>query len=393
MNVSAERILLVESNPDIRELIAHQALQPLGYQVQIADDASAAIMLAAQSTPDLVIVDLNLTGLSGKDLLVAFNSQGLQVPVIVIAEKGQENKVIQAFRLGGTDYLLWPARETEVVSAVERGLKQVRERHIRQRLDLQLKETNQELQRSVRELTTIFAVGKAVISITDQRVLFNKIVEGMLYVADADYGWLLLREERTRTFVLTAQRNLPDYWAMKMGQPLDDWVSPLVALSGETLAINGEPLKRFKLSSLGLSAVAVPVKIQQEVLGLLMAVRKADRAFEGTVQSLLEAMADYASISIVNTHLFRALQEGADTVQADERKKVEQLQGMLRELQSILQLATYPVDLLLTGKKNKLSQEQQKALNTVQSSLKQALQLVAINQIHQAGKTTRSENG
>jgi DNA-binding response OmpR family regulator len=393
MNVSAERILLVESNPDIREVIANQALQPLGYQVQIADDASAAIMLAAQFTPDLAIVDLNLTGLSGKDLLVAFNSQGLQVPVIVIAEKGQENNVIQAFRLGGTDYLLCPARETEVVSAVERGLKQVRERRIRQRLDLQLKETNQELQRSVRELTTIFAVGKAVISITDQRVLFNKIVEGMLYVADADYGWLLLRDERTRTFVLTAQRNLPDTWAMKIGQPLDDGISQLVALSGETLAINGEPLKRFKLSSLGLSAVAVPVKIHQEVLGQLMVVRKTDRAFEGTVQSLLEAMADYASISIVNTHLFRALQEGADTAHADEKKKVEQLHEMLQELQSILQLATYPIELLITGKKSKLSQEQQNALKTVQSSLKQALQLITINQLPQAGKTTQSENG
>ena len=281
MNESAEHILLVESDPDIRELIVRQALQPLGYQVQVADDASAAIMQAAKSPPDLVIVDLNLIGLSGKDLLVAFNSQGLQVPVIVIAEKGQENQVIQAFRLGGTDYLLWPAREAEVVSAVERALKQVRESRARQRLDLQLKETNQELQRSVRELTTIFAVGKAVITITDQRVLFDKIVEGMVYVADADYGWLLLRDERTRTFVLTAHRNLPDSWARKTGQALDDGVSSLVALSGETLAINGEPLKRFKLSALGLSAVAVPVKIHQEVIGLLVVVRKADRAFEG----------------------------------------------------------------------------------------------------------------
>jgi len=213
--------------------------------------------------------------------------------------------VIQAFRLGGTDYLLWPAREAEVVSAVERALKQVRESRARQRLDMQLKETNQELQRSVRELTTIFAVGKAVISITDQRVLFDKIVEGMVYVADADYGWLLLRDERTRTFVLTAHRNLPDSWAKKTGLALDDGVSSLVALSGETLAINGEPLKRFKLSALGLSAVAVPVKIHQEVIGLLVVVRKADRAFEGTVQSLLEAVADYASISLV-IHIYSA---------------------------------------------------------------------------------------
>ena len=367
--------MLVESDPDIRELIVYQALQPLGYQVQVADDASAAIMQAAKESPDLVIVDLNLIGLSGKDLLVAFNSQGLQVPVIVIAEKGQENQVIQAFRLGGTDYLLWPARETEVVSAVERALKQVRERRARQRLDLQLKETNQELQRTVRELTTIFAVGKAVISITNQQVLFDKIVEGMVYVADADCGWLLLREERTKAFILTAQRYLPDSWAKKKGQTLDDGISSLVALSGETLAINGEPLKRFKLSMLGHSAIAVPVKIHQEVIGLLVVVRKADRAFEGTVQSLLEAVADYTSISLVNTHLFRALQEGAGNAQAGEKKIEEQLLEMQREMQTVLQSATYPLELLLAGKIGKLSQEQKKALETVQSSLSKARQL------------------
>jgi len=61
-------------------------------------------------------------------------------------------------------------------------------------------------------------------------------------------------------------------------------------------------------------------------------------------------VADYASISLVNTHLFRALQEGADNAQADGKKKEEQFQEMQQEMQSALQSATYPIDLLLTGK-------------------------------------------
>ncbi len=381
MSTPTERILLVESDPEIRELIVHEALEPLGYQVQVADDASSAIMQAARFTPDLVIVDLNLTGLSGKDLLVAFNSQGLQAPMIVIAEKGQENNVIQAFRLGGTDYLLWPAREAEVVSAVERALKQVRETHVRQRLDLQLKETNRELQRSVRELTTIFAIGRAVISIKDQRALFNKIVEAMVYVADADYGWMLLREEKTREFVLTAHHALPASWAKKMGRSLEDGVSSLVALSGESLSINGEPLKRFKISSLGSSALVVPVKIQQEVIGLLVVVRKADRVFEGTVQSLIEAMADYTSISLVNSHLFRALQDGSEPSQTSEKKKLEEIQEMIQEVQTLIQSTTYPIELLLSGKFGSLSPEQQKALETAKTSMERALQLFTTKRV------------
>ena len=378
MNESADCILLVESDPNIRELIANQALNPLGYRVLVPQDASAAIMQLARSTPDLVIVDLNLVGLSGKDLLVAFNSQGLQVPIIVIAEKGQEAQVIHAFRLGATDALLWPVREAEVVSAVERALKQVHERRQRQQVDQQLKQANQELQRSVRELTTIFAVGKAVLSTTDQQVLFQKIVEAMLYVADADYGWLLLRDERSHTFILNAHCNLPEPWASKVGQPLEDGVSSLVALSGETLAINGEPLKRFRLSALGHSAMAVPVKIQAEVIGLLVVIRKADRAFEGTVQSLVEAVANYTSISIVNTHLFRALQGGSDSALASEKKKLARYLDLQREMQTVLQSAGYPLDLLLTGKIGKLSPDQMAALKSSQSALQRAMQLAGI---------------
>jgi DNA-binding response OmpR family regulator len=71
-----ERILLVENDPDISDLIARQVLQPLGYQVDIVTDAGAALKKAFQTPPDLVIANLNLPGLSGKDLLVALTSQG-----------------------------------------------------------------------------------------------------------------------------------------------------------------------------------------------------------------------------------------------------------------------------------------------------------------------------
>ena len=49
MALSQEKILLVESNPDIHNLISKQTLKPLGYQVYIVEDGSQAIREAAQS--------------------------------------------------------------------------------------------------------------------------------------------------------------------------------------------------------------------------------------------------------------------------------------------------------------------------------------------------------
>jgi len=375
-----ERILIVERDPDISDFLARQVLKPLGFNVQIVSDASNAIHQAIQLSPDLIISDVNLPGLSGKDLLVALNAQGLKMPVIVIAGKGDENTVIQAFRLGASDYLLWPARETEIISAVERALKQVREARERQLLDSQLKEANEQLHQRVRELTTLFGVGKAVVSITDQRVRFDKIVEGMLYVAEADFSYLLLREENSKTFLLSAHRNLPEAWAKKVGQPFDDGISSLVALSGETLAIDGEPLKRFKVAGLGQSAVVVPIKIQKEVIGLLVVIRKEKQAFDRNMQVLLEAVADYASISLLHARLFRALQETAEAAQNGEKRKYELLQSLRQEVMDNLRPVVYPLGLLMTGKMGALTDEQQQALQTAQVAIQRVLQIVSEKQ-------------
>jgi DNA-binding response OmpR family regulator len=289
---SNEKILVVESDPDISDLIIRQTLKPFGYQVSLDTDGASAIRDANQIKPDVLIVNLNLPGLSGKDLLVALSSQGVSLPMIVMAEKGQEDHIIQAFRLGASDYLLLPLREAELLACVERALKQVRDARARETLDAQIKRTNTELQRRVRELNTTFAVGRAVMSITDQRVLFDKIVEAVINVTEADLGWLTLKDDKTKAFLLAAQRNLPEALAKKMGQPFDDGLSPLVAASVETLSIQGQALQQFKISALGKSAMVVPVKVKNEALGLLTVVRTSDRPFGESEHALSEGIAD-----------------------------------------------------------------------------------------------------
>lgn len=316
---SGERILIVESDPDISDLIARQALQPLGYDTGVVGEAATAIRQAVQTPPDLIIANLNLPGLSGKDLLTALTSQGISAPLVVVAEKGDEQSVIQAFRLGAVDALFWPAHDAEVVRVVERALQQTREARARQKLGQQLDATHLELERKLREMTTILGIGRAVISINDQRQLFDRILEGALQVAEADLGWLMLRDEKSKSYLLTAYRNLPAGWAKKLNQPMDDGISALVALSGESLTIHGAPLEKFKVAALGKSAAVLPLKVQTEVIGLLVVVRKVDREIDKNGQSLLEAMTDFAAISLVNARLFRAIAETTEAGRLNEK--------------------------------------------------------------------------
>jgi signal transduction histidine kinase/DNA-binding response OmpR family regulator len=371
-----ERILLVESDPEMSDLIARQTLMPLGYQVKVVFEASQAIKEAVHYAPDVILTDLNLPDLSGKDLLVALGSQALDVPVVVIAERGLEGDVIQAFRLGAADYLRRPVREAEVVSAVERVLKQVRARREREALARQLNQANQELQRRVRELTTIFAVGKAVTSITNQRELLDKVVEGAVFICEADSGWLLLRDDRGKSYILSACLNLPKSIKAKIGQPWEDGISSLVALSGEALSIHGEPLKRFKVSSLGQSILVVPIKVKREVVGLLVVLRKKPEPFKEASQALLEGVADYASISLVNAHLFKALEERvsksqivAENAQLNERIKNDLLADAQEELLCTLDDSRTKLMGLLKQADGNLDQIHKRVLQEVQGQL------------------------
>lgn len=372
-----EKILVVESDPNICDLIARQALAPLGYQVSLAADGPGAIRQTIQQQPDIIILNVALPGLSGKDFMVALSSQGLNMPMIVMAEKGQEAQIIQAFRLGASDYLLLPVREAEVVSCVERALKNIREAREREKLDAQIKQANAELQRRVRDLSTIFAVGRAVISITDQRVLFDKLVEAVTSVTEADMGWLTLKDEKTRAFILAAHRNLPEGFAHKIGQPLDDGIGNLVAMSVETLALHGQPIQKFKIASLGRSAMVVPVKVKNEAIGLLTVVRKAEKPFGDSEQTLTGAIADYASISLVNARLFRALAQSVEAAQNGENRKNDALQRLSKEMETNLTTALYPLDLVVGEKMGSLTAAQKKALETTQATLKRLVMIAS----------------
>jgi two-component system, NtrC family, sensor kinase len=366
---TGDRILLVENDPEISDLIARQTLRSVGYQVDVVSDSSSAIKKALQTPPDLIIANLNLPGLTAKDLLYALASQGVDIPLLVIAGKGQEHDIIQAFRLGAADYLIWPSRDAEVLAAVEHVLKRVHETRDRRQLNLQVSEMNQEMQRKVRELTAIINIGKAVISITDQRFLFQKIVDGALKVAGANIAWLLVRDQESRAFLLTAQRGLPEAWAKKMNMPVDDGVSALVSLSGETLALAGEPLLQFRIVNLGKSVCVVPIKIQKEVIGMLIVVRREAHPFTKTEQTLLEAVADYASISLVNARLFRALNDTANTSRDIQKRQNAVLEAVRTSVAEEVRAAIHSVDFLLTGMPGPLSEEQSKALQTTRAAL------------------------
>ena len=119
-----DRILVVEDEPDIAALVAYQ-LAHAGFQVRTANSGHEAMRAIESETPDLVILDLMIPEISGKDLLRMLRSrrETEQIPVIILTARGEEHDRVQGFELGADDYIPKPFSPKEMVLRVKAVLR------------------------------------------------------------------------------------------------------------------------------------------------------------------------------------------------------------------------------------------------------------------------------
>ncbi len=133
---------------------------------------------------------------------------------------------------------------------------------------------------------------------------------------------------------------------------------------------------KLRVASLGGSVCAVPVKARSEVIGMLVVMRRDRRPFEKEAQVLLEAVADYVSISLVNARLFGALNHSIRTSQEAEKRQVVHLKSLHSQLVRDLKSAVQPIDLMLAERTGKLSEPQREALMTTRTALQRLARTV-----------------
>ncbi|MBI9050450.1 MAG: response regulator [Anaerolineaceae bacterium] len=374
-----DTILVVTEDPQIIDLVANQALNAAGYQTVTANDASTAETKIHEIEPDLLLVDHDLSGVSAKDLLVILKSSGIDIPVIIMAKKGKEAEIIQSFRLGATDYLLFPVRETEVLSAVDRVLRQLHNQRKRARLEAQINQANEALQERVDQLTSMYSIGKTFTSTTDEAVLFEKVMDSAIEMTNANLGWFLLKDEATKDFILVAHRNLPKEMAKKLHQKWDDGISLLVAKTSKVLSMHGEAIKRFTISRLGMSILVVPILAQSNVIGLLVTMKKEAQPFKDSQQSLLEAIADYASIALDNARVFLAVEERMRALESTQKisQKIDprMVQKVSREQRSSIEAILDSVERLANRPASHWATRSRRDLITLQEQVQQLIRL------------------
>jgi K+-sensing histidine kinase KdpD len=399
METRMEHILLVESDPQICQLIADQTLSPLGYRVDVFASASPLIGDFEKYSPDLVITNLYLPGISGKDLMVALTAQGINVPFIVITPKGHEIDALQAFRLGAVNFLSTPIREAEVVNVVEDTLRQLRRRNELENYSRQLDQTKVGMERRVRDFTEIFSISKLVSSIANQQLIYEKITNAAFQVTEADTAWMLVFEGKNERFILRACLNTDEAMHSMIKLPYEDGISSIVALSGQVVSIHGESLKQFKLPNGVESVLVVPIKKKEQVTGMLVVARKTSLPFNKEQQSMLEMIAEYSSILLENALRFQLLEQRLSylqqsgihaTIDADIKNDLLLQAG--RELHQPLKILMENLEILSGQVDQQFSPKQASALNIIQEEAEILVDIVdSIKSIYQGSPSRTME--
>jgi DNA-binding NarL/FixJ family response regulator len=116
-------VMLVEDNPDYRDSIA-MALRAVPDIILTSQFGTAEIALRslqgapAKEIPDLVLLDLNLPGLSGIDALPWFKRYSPKTPVIILTQSNHEADVLTAISAGATGYLLKASSRDQIIAGI-----------------------------------------------------------------------------------------------------------------------------------------------------------------------------------------------------------------------------------------------------------------------------------
>jgi PAS domain S-box-containing protein len=319
--VTQKRVLVIEDSPDTQKMLVEQVIEPLGYQPIVAWDGEEGLELSLEKRPHLILLDMRLPKMDGLDVLKELQERQSDIPVIFITAFEATEIVIEAFRLGARDYVVKPIDPKKMQETLQHVLSANRLREERDHLTQQLLDANEQLERQLQELNTIYTIGRAVTSLLDLDKVLNRVVEAAVYVANAEEGLLLLLDRMTGELYLRAAKDVDEDVVQNLHLHVDDSIAGRAVNTDRPVLICGERTK-IATGYLVQALLYLPLRVPgRGVIGILgVANREAGRSFSERDVFLLSALADYAAIAIQNAGLY-------ETVEVERAK----LEAVLRE--------------------------------------------------------------
>jgi two-component system phosphate regulon response regulator PhoB len=138
MAADQPRVLVVEDEPAQREVLAYN-LEAEGFKVARAETGDEALLLVEEETPDLIVLDWMLPGVSGIEVCrrVKSKSETRSIPIIMLSARSEEVDRVRGLETGADDYVIKPYSVVELMARVRSQLRRTRPTTVGQRLEFQ----------------------------------------------------------------------------------------------------------------------------------------------------------------------------------------------------------------------------------------------------------------
>lgn len=122
--MSKERLLIIEDDEDIRELIRFNLVKD-GFRVTCVNEGTSAMKAIQTETYDLVLLDLMLPDIQGLDIckLLRRDPKTASLPVIIVTAKGEDADVVVGLEVGADDYIIKPFSPRVLLARVQAVLR------------------------------------------------------------------------------------------------------------------------------------------------------------------------------------------------------------------------------------------------------------------------------
>lgn len=348
-----EHILVVDDDLLTREFLKDY-LEASGFTAVCCSSAKEALEMLEEEKFQLIVSDINMPEMDGIAFFGALREMGSETPVIFLTGSDRIDNVVQAMKLGASDYIFKRKEmgETLLISvekALEKRHLELENRRLLEDLKRfnaeltrrveeateELRAANQQLTKGMEELSMLHDVSRAISSLMEYRFLLNLIMQKTKDVLRAEASSLLvLSEDGTELVFEVAQGSRGERvksFTVKLGQG----ISGHVAQTGESVLIDDayedprfDPSYDQKTGFRTKSVMCVPLLVKDRVIGVCQIInKKSGGSFTRDELELFKAIAGAAAVAIENTRLYekerKAAQELREALQRERWLSIE----------------------------------------------------------------------
>ena len=125
MELTGETILVVDDDPYIQQALEDR-LASLGHGVLVSADGKEALEIVERERPQLVLLDIEIPGMKGLDVLKEIRRRELDIPVIMITAYGSIDMAVQAMKEGAYDFIPKPFKSGHIGLVVRKAIERQR---------------------------------------------------------------------------------------------------------------------------------------------------------------------------------------------------------------------------------------------------------------------------